>query len=209
MFDTDEMQSITGSHVILVEGKDEVNFIGELLKTLLFDTTVDIRDVGGKNQFKNKLDTLIKTTNWKKVTRVAIIRDADDSYQSAYQSICDSLAHVGLTVPEQTLSFTSGRPSVGVFIMPNNADKGNLEDLCLQSISTSAVIECISNFWDCICDRGVQPKNRSKSQVQTYLSTMPETCTSLGRAAIQGHWNFSSPQFNDLKNFMSDFLTDI
>lgn len=202
------LQSITSSHVLLVEGMDEVNFFGMLLRSIMPVSHIDIRQVGGKDQFKNKLSTLTKSTDWRKVRKVAIIRDADDDFARSYQSIIDSLKSAGLSAPLHTGEFTAVEPQVGLFLMPNNANSGALEDLCLQSISSKPVFKCVADFTACLSRIKSHPRNRSKSQVLTYLSAMPEPCPNLGIAALKGYWDFGSQEFSDLKAFFQDFLSD-
>ncbi len=195
--------------MILVEGKDEEKFIEEIIRSIEVNAAVDIREVGGKDQFKSKLGVLTKSTDWSRVTKLGIIRDADEDYIATLQSIRDALAAANLPVPGNRLQFTDdSRPRVGIFIMPDNANAGMLEDLCLRSVSAENLFRCVENFWDCISRNGQVPNNKSKSQIHTYLSAMLEPCPQIGIAAKKGYWDFEAPEFMDLVNFIRDFLTE-
>ena len=72
--------------VIVVEGKDEVYFLDALLRNLKI-TDVEVRDVGGKNQFENKLPALVNMSGFPDVRFLAVIRDADNDPNAAFDSV--------------------------------------------------------------------------------------------------------------------------
>nr|MBC8183594.1 hypothetical protein [candidate division KSB1 bacterium] len=49
--------------VLAVEGDDEINFFDSLLKYLGI-SDIEIRKVGGKDQFKNKLPALVESSGF-------------------------------------------------------------------------------------------------------------------------------------------------
>ena len=81
MLSTDDALSfINSKKVLVVEGKDEINFFDAILKHIGI-TDIVIREVGGKGQFRKKLPALVKARGFSPadgspfVTHLAIIRD--------------------------------------------------------------------------------------------------------------------------------------
>jgi hypothetical protein len=52
------------------------------------------------------------------------------------------------------------------------------------------------------------PRNGSKATVQAFLSGMPETISSLGRAAQKRYWPFSDVAFSEIRRFLEG-LSDL
>jgi hypothetical protein len=48
------------------------------------------------------------------------------------------------------------------------------------------------------------PKNGSKAAVQAFLSGMPETISSLGRAAQKQCWPFGDVAFSEIRRFLEE-----
>ena len=76
---------ITSNKIILVEGKDEVEFISALCEREQLQS-YQIIEVGGVDRFKDELPIIMNHPNFDDVNSLTIIRDADKSRQSAIQS---------------------------------------------------------------------------------------------------------------------------
>lgn len=50
--------------------------------------------------------------------------------------------------------------------------------------------------------------NRTKSEIQIYLASKMPLVNSLGLGAVNGHWDFDHPVFNDIKQFLCDLFGD-
>ncbi|MBF0344004.1 MAG: hypothetical protein HQL06_07220 [Nitrospirae bacterium] len=201
--------AIKSERILAVEGKDEKNFFEALLKYLNIEGC-EIRDVGGKYKFKKNLKGLTKTTGFKRLRYIAIIRDADESADSAFQSIVNILKELKLPTPAKmnqftTASPTDGMPAVGIYIMPGNSETGMLEDLCLKTVYDNPALKCVERFIDC-CSTTLseQPKIVAKAKAQAFLSAMPDIVKSVGEGAAKGYWNFESDVLTDLKDFLQN-----
>ncbi|WKN46072.1 DUF3226 domain-containing protein [Tunicatimonas pelagia] len=194
--------NITSSKLIAVEGRDEKNFIEAFFKHLNISNT-QVLDVAGKDNFSLILPAISKTPGFNSVVKFGIIRDADDSVENAFKSILGALNKASLTQPDSLSTFTDSTPSVGVYIMPDNTQKGMLEDLCLSSVIDEDNEKCLNEFFNCVDTNSI--RNISKAKVQAYLSTQPEVVSSVGLAAKKGYWNFTNPCFDDLKSFLLNF----
>ncbi|CAB3288029.1 protein of unknown function [Methanocaldococcus lauensis] len=118
--------------------------------------------------------------------------------------------------------------------MPNNKDKGMLEDLCLKSVKDSPLIKCVDRLFECanqmyengevkkyfekyeyfknkefyrkiFSESNGKIKNIAKAKAQAYLSVMPIIVKSVGEGAKKGYWNFESEELNELKKFLEYF----
>lgn len=195
------MEPIHEKTVLAVEGKDEVNFFGALLEYLEIAGS-DIRDLGGKDQFKDKLPALVKTRGFSDVEVLAVIRDADKDADAAFDSVRNILRGQHLNPPDQMNRFSDGNPMIGIFIMPGNSDSGMLEDLCLRTVENHPAMGCVNVFVDCVAELDHQPKTPSKAKAQAFLAAMPEIVNSVGLGAQKRYWNFNSNELSDLITFV-------
>lgn len=190
--------------VILVEGKDEVNFLEVLLEKEGIKG-FEIIDVGGKRNFANMIQLLSLRSGFDNITTFIVIRDADEDSNAAFTSAKRALESVHLQAPDRQneLKETDGR-KVGIYIMPGDFQKGMLEDLCMSSVSDHPVMDCIEAFFKCIKEKGYVLKNLSKAKAHVFLATQPELVTSIGLAAKKGYWNFSHPSLQSLNSFLKE-----
>lgn len=197
------MKHIREKTVLAVEGKDEVNFFGALLKYLEI-TGFEIRDVGGKSQFKDKLPALVKMSGFSDVEALAVIRDADKDANAAFDSVRHVLTKEGLEPPARMNRFSDGNPVIGIFIMPGDSDRGMLEDLCLRTVKDHPAMECVNALINCTSRLTNPPKITVKAQAQAFLASMPTIVNSVGLGAQKGYWNFDSSELSDLVSFIDN-----
>jgi hypothetical protein len=109
---------IESRKILAVEGKDEYEFFDALFKHM---DIVDVRieEVGGKDQFKDKLPALVRSSGFSEnVENFAVVRDADQNANSAFRSIRNILIKEGLEPPNDKNQFSRNNPNVGIYIMP-------------------------------------------------------------------------------------------
>lgn len=194
-------------NIIAVEGPDDDNFFDALLRRMNI-TDFDIRFVGGKDEFKNKLPALKNVSGFYNadgspfVTHLAIIRDGNGD--NAFESVTNILKKEGFTPPKKHGLFSNGNPKIGIFIMPGTTVKGTmLEDLCLKTVEKNPAMKCVNEFASCVSAMEPKPKNISKAKAQTFLAAQPEIANSVGVGAQKGYWDFESPALGELKQFLS------
>ena len=193
--------------IIAVEGPDDDNFFDALLRRMNIKD-YDIRFVGGKDEFKNKLPALKNVSGFFNangspfVTHLAIIRDGNDD--NAFESVTNILKKEGFTPPKKHGLFSNGNPKIDIFIMPGTTVKGTmLEDLCLKTVEKNPEMKCVNEFASCVSAMEPKPKNISKAKAQTFLAAQPEIANSVGVGAQKGYWDFESPVLEELKQFLS------
>lgn len=192
--------------LLLVEGRDEEEFFGGLLRYLAIDD-IQVIPVGGKHQFADKLQGLIKDADFPEIVSMGIVRDADDDPKATFQSICDALKQAHMPVPKKvtTKAARKGFPEVIVMILPDANERGALEDICLAAVNDDKANTCVAQYFSCLKEQGVsgpKPKGLNKSRVRVFLSSKEDPTLSLGIAAQRGYWPFDHKVFADVKTFL-------
>jgi hypothetical protein len=193
---------IKNDKVILTEGDDDKQFLEQLCDYLKLIDKPQIVISKGTPQILSYIGVLKKTTGFSRIKKLAIIRDADDDLQAAFESIRNALTRTELPPPNSPGEFTDTSPQIGVFIFPNNADGGTIESLCLSTVEKDPAFRCVKSFTDCVESLNERPKNLAKSQALVFLATKPKFCNNPGLGAAKGYWDFASTKMNPLKNFM-------
>ncbi len=198
--------------VILVEGRDEINFFDALLRHMQIIPEVDVqlKEVGGKENFRYELPAFLNDPNFSLVRAYAIVRDADTNAMDTLDSVQKLLKDYSQPCPENHACFASNKNNtltVGVYIMPGDPT-GMLEDLCLQSVKEHPIMPHVKCFMEQVQQTmGKEaPKNRSKATVQAFLSGMRYTVSSLGVAAQRRYWPFDNGAFGNLRSFLEQLV---
>ncbi len=198
----------SAAKVLMVEGDDEERLVKALLKTLGI-TGVDVQNARGKDNFKRELFSVFNTPREGDLEIIGIIRDAEGSASRVFQStthifkrLSEKLNLPGLTTPARPEVFSQGTPRVGVFIMPGNAERGMLEDLCLKSVEKHPAMKCVETFRDCIKTLKPPPKVPAKACAQAFLAAMPEIVRCVGEGAEKKYWDLDSEAFSALQSFL-------
>ena len=194
---------IEKERLLLVEGKDELEFFTAFLRHLNINR-IQIIEVEGKPNFRNKIKILSKFPDIKTVLKIGAVRDADQNANAAFDSLKDSFRLANWNPADKPNIFSDSNPSIGIFIMPGaNQDNGMLEDLCLQSINDQPDLRCVDDYIKCIESLREERLNKlSKRKIFTYLAGQQELVNALGLAAQKHIWNFDAPAFNELKAFL-------
>jgi hypothetical protein len=203
------MEKIENENVLAVEGNDEKNFFEVLLRTMNIPN-VQIIDVGGKDNFKNKFPVYIQSEGaLAKIKNIGFVRDAEQlEAQSAFDSICSVLRKYALPCPTELRKIIRRNDKkVNIFIMPNNNNCGMLEDLCIAAIKDTDVFTCVECFVKCYEGKIEKGKyNLAKAKILAYLSTRTPIVNALGLAAKQGIFDFTKPCFDDIKKFLKELF---
>ena len=190
---------------LLVEGNDERNFFGALARHLSI-CNMQIRNFGGKEKLRGFLRGFRNDPDFPDIVRtIRIVRDADASAASAFQSVQDSLRGAGLPVPARTGARSGGRPDVSVFVMPDNDRPGMLETLLHDTFRGTPIDGCIDSYFECVRGlSGVDLQRPDKSRVRAWLATRPEPHVSVGVAAQKekGYWEMDHPALAGVREFL-------
>lgn len=193
--------TIKEESLILVEGQDEINFFKALGKHLRIGP-FEIKESGGNKQFKRRFPAIVRTPGFKNVKKLLIIQDADENIKGTFQSLTDKLKKEKLKPPAKLEEFSTGTPSVCIFLMPGNSENGMLEDLCLKTVHDDPGMKCVESFSDCVATLDEQPKNIAKAKAQVFLATKPKIQKAVGIAAQKGYWNLDSLKLDPIKDIL-------
>jgi hypothetical protein len=186
---------ITEPKLLLVEGKDEVKFFTQLVSDLDL-VGIQVRAVGGKARFRDRLNALLKGPGHDRVTSLGIVRDADKNPQGAFDSICGALRALGLPIPPAPLQPVGDSPQITVMILPDKDSEGMLEDLCLASVVGDPAMACVEAYFACLEDQidlDDLPNNPAKARMRAFLSAM-EWCEEAYFESLQEHLRIHPPE---------------
>ena len=179
--------------LIIGEGVEEEYFISALIKHLEIDD-IQVFSYGGKHNLNDYLNLLQSSSEFSNLRSLGITRDADESFDTASQSIDDSIRRNKLNERENL--------TIKKFVFPDNSSPGMLEDLCLRAIDDSDM-GCIEEFFQCIKKNTNRESNEfSKAKIHAWLSTQIQPDKRLGEAARAGYIDWNNETFNELINFI-------
>jgi hypothetical protein len=201
---------IRSDRLLLVEGRDEVNLFDALMKHCLdAEPTVQVIDAGGKDRFPKNLRALSTAARARPSLRaIGVVRDADDDAAGAFRSIIDHVRNAGYEPPVVHREFSDATPSIGVFIVPNGEEPGAIETLCRRSKEGDAAAACVDDFLSCLDEHAaMKSANVDKSFAHAYLATTENPVARVGEGAMQRAWNFDSPAFVELVDFLRELAS--
>ena len=200
---------IWADRLLLVEGRDEVNLFGALIRHRFGgerQSEIQVIDAGGRDRFPSNLNTIALMA--RNVLAIGAVRDADDDAGGAFQSICDHLCNAGYEPPTAHGGFSDAKPTVGVFIVPDGNTPGAIETLCKRSREGDAVSGCVEDYMSCLDGRGViRSGKRDKTFAHAYLAAMDDPVARVGEGALRDVWDFDSNAFADLSAFLRELLS--
>ena len=187
---------------LLVEGREEVLFFGAFLRELEINE-VQIRNCGGKDNLGPMLLEIAESPEFHSLQSIGIVRDADTNVAGAFQSVQSALRNAGLQFPRRLLLPTSNTPKISVFIMPDNANNGALEQLCLTVLADDVAMPCVEEFLQCVnVHAPAQPQDQAKARIHAFLASREDPELRLGEAAQRGYIPWNHPAFADLAQFL-------
>lgn len=205
--------TIQKSKLIIGEGLDDLYFLSYYLKFLDI-RNIEIRYIEGKFELKNLSSYLKIFNNFNLLECFALVCDADDiSAEEEFNRLNEIFSKINtkdpvpgtnLIFPNDINNFSDGTPKIGIFIFPNNRDKGRLEDLFLNCVNDKPGMGCVNPFMDCVFKLERHPRIRSKAKALAYLATQKKTIRGIGGAAREGIWEFSTDELNKVKAFVEN-----
>lgn len=123
------------SQQLLVEGKDDKFFIKSFIKNLKIKESFETEECGGCPNLLRQLPILLKGSG--NLNTIGVVLDADTDLNKRWKEVCDILKESGKydNIPATCdkkgtiiLPREEDDIKVGVWLMPNNNNKGMLED---------------------------------------------------------------------------------
>ena len=151
--------------------------------------------MGGVDQVAEEADAHAKVPGR---TALGIVVDANSDLDGRWQSIRNGLLQADIALPQNLPSGGAvippnrgGQPTVGVWLMPDNLNQGELEDFLSDLISAEDVV------WPLACEFIEQipteerPSKMSKARVHAWLAARAEGAR-MGGAIGQGKFDLES-----------------
>ena len=195
---------------VLTEGNDEF-FIQKYLTHLGYKYDIDFEtlSIGGWRKIpesKPKIMELIDSGN-----KVIIVFDADGDYNNGGFDIRSSELDQILKDNMLNLDF---------FLMPNNKDDGDFEDL-LERIATddrTGIFQCFDDYEKCVENLETNETKfktpLKKSRIYAYIESFDESNNKKNKESEKKtffyddskYWNLNSDELNKLKDFFLIYL---
>lgn len=202
-------RKIYGKKVLLVEGPDDIWFFNTLLARLNAPAEdVQIIDYDGTPKLRRTFASLLLDQKVASghVNAIAVVQDADEDEASARRNVISAFSLEGISEPEfGTFRTDDSRGiAVGAFILPNNSDAGNLDQMLYMTMSESAAHAQTEIF-----SRALGLEERTdvyKRKTQVYLASQNEICRGAGRGAARGYFDMTHERISGITDFIENFL---
>ena len=122
------------SKVLLVEGVNDKHVVRNLRQRLAPTLTFDCLDKGGIDNLLKAIPLEIKAPGRR---TVGIMADANENVPARWRAIADRLSGAGVPPPDaldRKGVIIQGKPRVGVWLMPDNDQPGELEDFVVKLV---------------------------------------------------------------------------
>lgn len=192
---------ITSETVLLVEGNDHRNFF-EAFRDHLRISPLQVFNYGGVDELSDCLTSFVKSEGFAGVRRLGIARDAEQSAQSAFQSVRSALDKANLARPDAVGAVAPGDPAVSVLVLPEDG-AGMLETVLARSFAGTKEDGCIDRFFACIQRDGSKLQRPDKARTTAFLATTRNPHVSVGVAAKKEVWSFDHDAFRTIREFLS------
>lgn len=197
-------QPITKEALLLVEGKDPLNFFEALCNHLSLSRQLQIMNFGGVGELRGFLAGLRGRSGFRNVKSIGIIRDAEKDAAAAFQSVQAGLRRIDLEVPNEPEQCSGTQPAVGIMILPGQGRKGMLETMLCETFVDGPECHCIDAFFRCVQKQcpGANIKNPDKARARAFLATKPDSYPSVGIAARKGYWPLDHEVLEPARTFL-------
>jgi hypothetical protein len=161
-----------------------------------------------KEGIDNLLDTLYLELEGSGLEILGILVDADTDLQARWQSLHDILTRAGYAVPAHpvpagTILHDENKPTVGIWLMPDNHLPGMLEDFAAMLIPDGDVLlpyarECVQQ----LPEKRFSDVLHAKADIHTWLAWQREPGKPFGTAITAHYLNPESAQAQVFINWL-------
>lgn len=220
--------SDAAAHVlVLCEGKED-RLVFEKVASIAGLKGMAFEDYGGKDNLRNELTRIKDRPEFtrKQFRIIAVTRDADDSHDRAWQSLCGSiragfgieLSQPGSMVQLPDPDYVSDpKVSVTAWVLPGDGSPGMIESLCLQSVSDRPAYRCLSDYAQCLEallpeeagaleSSGLHPKARFHAWVVSQTD-FKDKDYNISTAVEEDRLEWNHPAFDGLRTFLRGLIS--
>lgn len=190
--------------ILIVEGYSDLLFYAEVLESLARLDGVFIKAMNGKEDLLAKLETFLNPGLLTEKESVGVIVDADDNPTGTAQAVADRLSRI--VRQEVAPGWTTGRPRVGLHVVPGASAAGEMESLAWSAWSNDPRNErpraCVEGFIGCMRESGLVAVSPDKGRIGALLAVLYDEDPRLGPGARANAFDFSRPEFAPLCEFL-------
>lgn len=222
---------MSDKNILLVEGDADRSFFEVICRQLSIDASIRVaapKDLIVSKPIKNSkegvftlLPELLKQLEDGTTEKLAVIVDADSmvnggGFQKAYDRIGRIVEPAGFGLVSGKLvaglvfEHNDGLADLGLWVMPNNADEGMLEDWITQCLhpGEGALYQHAGMSIDAIPGgHKFKPLHRTKAEVATWLAWQEKPGHGLYNAASPGLLNTNAPLFVELHAWLTHMFS--
>ncbi|MBF0136245.1 MAG: hypothetical protein HQL65_08390 [Magnetococcales bacterium] len=201
--------SHNGNKVLLVEGKNDCHVILALCKHFHIPQNFGIFQCGNDIGVIQRADALLLRAD---MECIGIVMDADEKTAADFRwnQIRNGMDVSGYPVtdnpdPTGTIWTSSERPTLGIWIMPDNRLRGRIEDFLMEMAPSEALEQARQCVSTAHANNMTTFKNshRSKADLHTYLAWQDEPGTPMGLAITRQALNPDTQTAREFVNWLT------
>lgn len=196
--------------IFLVEGQDDGIFLEQMLDERAEDPDqIQVMSVSGISKLWDYLAALVKSPNFVdgKISHVCVIVDADADFSRTVAHAQGHFRRAGLAEPKSAEVAEKDGVRVGLYVLPNSGDKGELEDLIIKTLSHEDRIKDAQALLVKHKPPTENFKKASKRVLQISLAlSHADLCAGIGRGIRNGAFKVGIADFAELNGFITTFL---
>lgn len=205
--------------IVLCEGKED-RLVFEKVAELAGLSGLKFEDYGGKDKLAPFLQSLKTRPDFvrREFEILAITRDADESYVSAWQSLSDTIIrtlNVKLAEPGTRAGIPSQFPNdppsqVIAWIVPGRDKTGMIESLCLESVSGQPEFECIESYFKCLAEKTGNADFHPKAKFHAWIvshTDFKDKDYKMEKAIKEDRFQWSHVAFDELRAFLRGIVS--
>ena len=202
-------QSIHKPKLLLVEGREDLAVFENLCDHWGFKD-IQLMEMEGVENLRARLDVLVRDPGFRDLRTLGIARDADANAQDAFRSVRNALARcppLKAGLPSRPGARGAGNPATVVFIVPDNADPGNLETMLNRTKADDSIDICIDEFFDCLRRQAgfdLLGGRLDKARAHARIAASSNPARSVGHSVrATGVWDLDHESLAPVKAFLS------
>lgn len=167
-------------------------------------------EMEGVRNLRARLNVLVRDPGFRDLRTLGIARDADDDARNAFRSVRTALAGcppLKAGLPSQPGERGAGNPATAVFIVPDNADPGNLETILNRTMADDSIDSCIDELIDCLRQQAgfdLSGGRLDKARAHARIAASSNPARSVGHSVrATGVWDLDHESLEPVKAFLS------
>ena len=202
-----EPDKITHKKLIIAEGRDAELFLVWAGRHFRPEIDFQVMNFGGISELTNFLKLLANDESYDNVETIVVARDAEADAQAAIESIQNSMRLAEIPVPEKPFEYTQDSSLKTAFMIFPGPDipSGRLEDLCLLTVESDPLLECVDDYLECAKAKGEQIPRIHKSKLHCFLAGKKDYAgLPIGLASREKAWNFYHSSLEPFKRIIQE-----